>query len=597
MKGVLLVLMVSLVLRPDMVRSAEPGTSDATAPARPSEMINFSLLDYRGKYHELKQVDGQVVVLFFTANGCPIARQSISKLRTLRAKFAKQGIVFWMIDSNLQDDRASIAEEAKEFKVGSIPILVDERQAVARTLGIRRTAEAVAISTTNWTIFYRGAIDDQLTEGAVKPDATERYLETALTEYLDGKPITLPRTKVRGCLINFSSAGESNRNLSYANDVVPILQKKCVNCHSPGNIAPWAMNSYKKVKGMSDMIQEVVVAKRMPPWHADPHVGTFQNDRSLTLAETTTLLQWIEQGAPRGDGTDPLTNVVAADSIWPLGKPDYVATLPHQQNVPATGVLQYRYADADFEMPEDGWIRAAVARPDNRKVVHHIIVRVRYPIGHQAKPMEEVFLTSWAPGNTSPVFPDGAGKFLPKGSIFNFEIHYTTIGKPEVDQSELGLYLLKEKPKVVLETRVTETRDLDIPAGEANAKSFTLYNFKRDTVIYDLIPHMHLRGSWFKYEALYPSGRRELLLSVPKYDFNWQTEYRLAKPKKVPAGTWLLCTGAHDNSARNPYNPDPKKRVRWGEQSFDEMFMGFMNVAEIPEAGTNVIQQAQGTSP
>ena len=572
--------------------AAEP--TEGAASAKPEQMVNFSLLDYRGKYYEMKQAEARAVVLFFTGNGCPIARQSIAKIRSLRSKFGKQGVVFWMIDSNLQDDRQSIAEEAKEFGVGSIPILMDEAQALARTLGIKRTAEAVAISTTNWTIFYRGAIDDQLVEGAKKPEARENYLRDALAAFLEGKPITNSQTKVRGCLINFAgeSKSEKTATVSYANEVAPLLEHKCAGCHSPGNIAPWSMTSYKKVKGMSDMIQEVVLARRMPPWHADPHIGKFQNDRSLSLEETTTLLRWIEQGSPRGEGPDPLTNVVAAESVWALGKPDFVIALPKQQSIPATGVLQYRYEDADFEMPEDAWVKAAVCRPDNRKVVHHIIVRVRYPAGHKLKSSEEVFFTSWAPGNTSPLCPDGTGKFLPKGSTFNFEMHYNTIGKPEVDQSELGLYLMKEKPKLVLETRATETRELDIPPGDPNSRSFCLYHFKKDTILYDLVPHMHLRGSWFKYEALYPDGKRELLLSVPKYDFNWQTEYRLAAPKTVPAGTWLLCNGAHDNSTRNANNPDPTKRVHWGAQSFEEMFMGFMNVAEAPSASTNVIQEA-----
>ena len=556
--------------------------------------MNFSLLDYRGKYHELRQVDGKAVVLFFTANGCPIAQQSIVKLRALRTKFARQGLVFWMVDSNLADDRQSIAEEAKEFGVGSIPILMDEKQALARTLAIKRTAEAVAISTTNWTIFYRGAIDDQLTEGAKKPVARNNYLQDALSEFLEGKTITTAQSKVSGCLINFpdDSKADNKETVSYSKEVAPLLQNKCAGCHSPGNIAPWAMTSYKKVKGMSDMIQEVILTRRMPPWHADPHIGKFANDRTLSRAETATLLRWIEQGAPRGDGPDLLTNVVAAETVWALGKPDYVVALPQPQKIPAMGVLDYRYVDADFEMPEDAWVRAAVTRPDNRKVVHHIIVRIRYPARLKEKP-EEVFFTSWAPGNMSPEFPEGAGKFVPKGATFNFELHYNTTGKPEIDKSELGFYLMKEKPKVVFETRATETRDLDLPPGDPNVRSMCLYCFKRETIIYDLIPHMHLRGSWFKYEALYPSGKRELLLSVPKYDFNWQTEYRLAQSKRVPAGTWLLCTGAHDNSARNPLNPDPTKRVHWGKQSFEEMFMGFMNVSEAPETGTNIIQHAR----
>src|SRR4051794_29263201 len=246
-------------------------------------MIDFSLLDYRGKYYELKQTEARVVVLFFTGNGCPIARQSISKIRALRSKGAKQGVVFWMVDSNLQDDRKSIAEEAKEFGVGSIPILMDEKQALARTLGVRRTAEAIAISTTNNAIIYRGAIDNQLTEGAQKPAASENYLLNAVTEFLTGRPVTVARTKVSGCLINFPDERKSSQaeTVSYSKQIAPLLQNKCVSCHSPGNIGPWSMTSYKKVRGMSDMIQEVVLARRMPPWHADPHVGKFANDRSL----------------------------------------------------------------------------------------------------------------------------------------------------------------------------------------------------------------------------------------------------------------------------------------------------------------------------
>ena len=580
-----------------VVKTPVPDSNSAlrTQNSALETLPNFSLLDYRGKYYELKQADAKVVVLFFTGNGCPIARQSITKIRAARSKAAKQGVIFWMIDSNLQDDRKSIAEEAREFGVGSIPILMDEKQALARMLGVRRTAEAIAISTTNNAIIYRGAIDDQLTEGAKKPAPTENYLQNALVEFLSGVPVTVARTKVSGCLINFPDERKSGETatVSYSKQIAPLLQNKCVNCHSPGNIGPWSMTSYKKVRGMSDMIQEVVLTRRMPPWHADPHIGHFANDRSLTREETALLIDWIAQGAPRGDGPDPLENVAPASSAWALGKPDYIVPLPKKQNVPATGVLEYRYLDSDFEMPEDAWVRAAVSRPDNRRIVHHIIVRIRYPAGHKTKPREEVFFTSWAPGNMSPEFPAGTGKFVPKGSTFNFEMHYNTTGKPEVDQSELGLYLLKEKPKVVFETRVTENRELDIPEKESNAKSFCLYNFKRDAVIYDLIPHMHLRGSWFRYEALYPNGKRELLLSVPKYDFNWQTEYRLTEPKKMPAGTWLLCTGAHDNSAKNPTNPDPTKRVHWGPQSFQEMFMGFMNVAEMASADGKTIEQEQ----
>jgi hypothetical protein len=525
------------------------------------DIPNFSLLDYRGKFHELRRADAKVVVLFFTGNGCEQARQSVQKLRAIRSKAGPQGVLFWMINSNPQDDRKSIAQEAEEFRVGSIPILRDELQAIARLLKVERTCETFAIDTVAMKIFYRGGLDD---------------LPVALLAFAAGKPVEVTSNPVKGSPINY----EKIAPVAYATQVVPILQAKCVSCHSPGNIGPWSMSSHRKVKGMSAMMQETILAKQMPPWHADPVYGSFSNNRSLTADETRTLLAWIDQGAPHGEGLDPLTNAIPPSGDWPLGKPDFLVSLPGVQNVPATGVLNYRYVDSEFTMADDAWIRAAVVRPGNRKVVHHVIVRIKYPSGAKGAPDEEVFFTSWAPGNTTPEFPADTGKFIPKGATFNFELHYNTTGKPETDQSELGLYVMKAAPKLVLETRTTETRDLNIPPGEADARSFCVYHFKRDTVIYDLVPHMHLRGGYFKYEALFPDGKRETLLSVPRYDFNWQTEYRLAQPRRVPAGTWMLCSGAHDNSKQNPYNPDSTRRVKHGLQSHEEMFMGFMNVAE-----------------
>jgi mono/diheme cytochrome c family protein len=581
-----LCLLAAVVIFPMCATAADAPPEREPRPTKAEEIINFSLLDYQGRHHELRRTDAKAVVLFIGGNGCPIVRQSIAKLRALRSKFADKGVVFWMLNANPQDDRESIAEEAQSYRVGSIPILKDEHQFVARSLGLTRTAEAIAISTKDWTVFYRGALDDQLTEGAKKPEAAQKFLETALTEFLAGQPVTLAKTAVKGCLIKFEdAANSSDAPVSYAKEIAPLLQQKCVGCHSPGHIGPFAMSSYKKVKGWSEMIREVVLARRMPPWHADPHFGKFGNDRSLTPDEMSRLLRWIEQDCPRGDGEDPLALPLPPAELWALGQPDFVVPLPRQQSIPDNGVLQYRYVDSTFEMPQDAWLRAAVVRPDNRQVVHHVIVRVKYPPEARGKPEEEVFLTSWAPGNTALECPSGTGKFLPKGARFNFELHYNTTGKPETDASELGLYLAKESPKMVLETRTAENRDFSIPPGEADARTHALYCFRRDTLIYDLVPHMHLRGSWFKYEALYPSGKTETLLSVPNYDFNWQTEYRFAQPKRVPAGTWLLCTGGFDNSARNPNNPDPAKRVKHGLQSFEEMFMGFMNVAEV-EAGT-----------
>jgi mono/diheme cytochrome c family protein len=575
-------------------------------------VVNFSLLDYKGKYHELRRTDARAIVLFFTSFGCPIARQSIPKLRSLRSQFATNGVVLWLVNSSPQEDpddavvemlvrsrgngvvpEAALSDpdalrsEVLKSAVGSLPVLRDELQLVAQRLGVTRTCEAIAIDPKTMTIIFRGGIDDQFTEGAQKPKATQKYLATALTEFLAGKPVTSPQAPVHGCLISFESQrpDPATAPVSYPNRIAPLLQKHCVGCHSPGNIGPFSMSSYQKVKGWSAMMEEVVLDRRMPPWHADPHYGKFANNRAMDPADTRALLDWIQQGCPRGEGADPLTNAPPPAVHWTLGTPDFVVSLPKPQQIPATGTLNYRYVDSDFEMPQDGWLRAAVCRAGNAKVVHHIIVRVRYPEDYKEAPKEAYLFTSWVPGLQAREFPAGTGMFLPKGTRFNFELHYTTSGQAQTDQSEMGLYLAKQPAQRRLEVRASDMRDFELAPGDPDAQHFSHYCFKRDAVIYDLSPHMHLRGSWFKFQLLYPDGRRETLLSVPQYDFNWQTSYRLAEPKRVPAGTWMLCTGGHDNSAKNPNNPDPSKRVKWGLQSWDEMFMGFMTVADAP-AGT-----------
>jgi hypothetical protein len=291
------------------------------------------------------------------------------------------------------------------------------------------------------------------------------------------------------------------------------------------------------------------------------------------------MLRWIKQGCPRGEGDDPLEAPPAPAAEWELGRPDFLVRLPKQE-VPATGVLDYRFIDSDFEMPQDAWLRAAVTRPGSRRVIHHIIVRVRYPAGYRDRPAEAFLFTTWVPGLPQAELPAGTGLFVPKGARFNFEVHYTPNGEAQTDESEVGLYVARERPKMRFETRGFETRDLDIPPGDADARHSAAYYFRRDTWIFGLSPHMHLRGKRMKFELLRPDGARETLLSVPAYDFNWQTSYRLAEPKRVAAGSWLVCTGAFDNSARNPNNPDPKARARWGPQSWNEMFMGFADVAE-----------------
>jgi hypothetical protein len=336
------------------------------------------------------------------------------------------------------------------------------------------------------------------------------------------------------------------------------------------------MSDYKKVKGMSAMMQEVILARRMPPWGADPQFGKFSNDRSLSVAEAQTLLRWIEQGAPRGEGEDPLPGAVRPAEDWPLGPPDYVLPLARTEEIPATGLIDLRHQILNAPFTNDIWIGGLDVKPGNRKVLHHVTLRTVYPGQTIA---DAVPIAGWNPGQIRRLFPNGTGMLFKRGVKFHIDLHYTTIGAPQTDRTEIGFYVLPAPPNLVLEPRAAWDADFAIPPGEPDFKTSALTGFDRETLLYEFRPHMHYRGSWFKFELLLPNGQRETLLSVPRYDFNWQTTYILEEPRRVPAGAWLLCTGGFDNSSHNPGNPDPTKRLRWGEQSWDEMFIGHFSAA------------------
>jgi len=349
------------------------------------------------------------------------------------------------------------------------------------------------------------------------------------------------------------------------------------------------------------MIEEVLLAQRMPPWHADPHYGSFVNERALAAEQAQTLVRWVEQGAPREPGDDPLASHAPPPARdWPLGQPDFVVKFPTAQEIPASGVLDYRYIPVTSPIRSNAWLRAAVVRPGNKKVVHHILVLVTTAQELQNHKMRnggggiDGYFSAYVPGYEAVPFPEGAGKFLPAGSILMFQVHYTTSGKTETDQSEIGLYLAREKPATELKTRSAFNVKFQIPPGSPNEESEAEFKFTKDALLYDMSPHMHLRGSWFSYEAVYPDGKKEVLLSVPHYDFKWQHLYRLTQPKRLPAGTRLVCRGAHDNSPQNPDNPDPNASVRFGDQTFDEMFIGYFNYTDAPQASGSVARTGGG---
>jgi mono/diheme cytochrome c family protein len=570
-------------------------TADHPVFARQRALPNFNLIDLKGRNHEFHRAEGKAVVLFFTGNGCPVARQSISKLKSLHDRFDPD-VTFWVVNTYLDDTLEDCRKEYRDFKMSPLTYLRDPKQGLALALGVERTAEVVALRTSDGTVFYQGAIDDQLSEGAQRRAPQAKYLEDALTAFLANKPVAVPSTKAHGCLVTFASVGGADGQVAYGQHVAPVLSQHCAECHREGGIGPWAMDGYGRAKNYARMMEEVLLTGQMPPWHADPAYGHWANDRSLTAEETQTLLRWIAAGAPRGEGPDPLAAPLPAVSEWSLGRPDFTIKLPKPEEIPANGVLDYRHITVDLPITNDVWLAGLEVKPGNHRVVHHVIVRAKWDGGPDDGSSHGVNLAGWAPGLVNARFPAGTGKFVPRDAKIDLEIHYTTSGSPQTDQTEVAFYVLPAKPERELFTRAAIQTDLNIPPGADESRDGAIYAFERPATIYDLMPHMHLRGSWMRFDLLLPNSKHETLLNVPRYDFNWQTVYHLAVPRHVPAGAWLVVTGGFDNSAGNPGNPDPHKRIHFGQQSWDEMFIGFFDVADDPARPVETSAPAKRTA-
>ncbi len=563
---------------------ASAGEKGALTVPDGSQVENFRLIDHTGRSIELyRSSEAPAVVLYTHGVGCPVVRRSIPELNRLQKKYGEQGVVFFMLNANSQDSRTDLAEEAEEYGI-TFPILKDPTQRIVHALGSTRTAEVLVLDPqADWTVLYRGPVDDRFDYGTQKEEATHRWLEDVLQAKLSGKPVVPHREETKGCLIGYVE----DKSLSYAKDVAPILASNCVTCHRKGGVGPFAMTNYKKVKGWSDMIRETLRTKRMPPWHADPAYKSFHNSIDITSEERRILLTWIEQGARQEEGeADPLAELTLEDlSEWTLGTPDHIVQLPEAQHLPAEGIFDYRYITVPSGLTEDKWMTGVEVLPTAMEVVHHALIFIMYPPQYRhlepdAKGGLNGFFASYLPSGNLQPFPEGTAQFVPAGSSFVFQMHYNATGKPEVDQTRMGLHFRDGPPEQVFHIKGAAETDFEIPAGATDFATRATYRFDEDATVYGLSPHMHYRGSRFTFEAQYPDASKETLLSVPWYEFDWQPMYFFDTPVKVAGGTRIQCEGAFDNSAQNPRNPDPTKSVRFGEQTHEEMFIGYVGYSQ-----------------
>jgi hypothetical protein len=395
------------------------------------------------------------------------------------------------------------------------------------------------------------------------------------------------------------AASSDSKSVTFSKDVLPILQNRCQECHREGEVGPFALMNYQQARPLAKSIKEAVLTKKMPPWFADPQFGHFRNDASLTKEELNTLVSWVDNGAKEGDPTDaPKPREFFTG--WLIGKPDQVLSLPKPIDVPAQGVIDYTYVVLPTGFTEDKWVQMAEARPTDRAVVHHIIAFIRPPGSRWMKDAEPgvpyiptkgagrrsvedqippELLGGYAPGLEPTECGPGQAKLVKAGSDIVLQLHYTPNGKATVDQTKIGLTFAKGEVKERVMTMNAMNVFLKIPPGDPNYESHSQATLKQDVKLVSLMPHMHYRGKDFQYVAVYPTGEKQVLLNVPKYDFSWQLSYVLKDQILLPKGTRIECTAHHDNSANNKYNPDPTKEVRWGDQTWEEMMIGWFDVA------------------
>jgi hypothetical protein len=401
-----------------------------------------------------------------------------------------------------------------------------------------------------------------------------------------------------GSVLACSLAAASS--VTFSKDVAPILEKNCQGCHRPGEAAPFSLLTYEQARPWARAMKEAVRLKKMPPWFADPHYGKFSNDQSMTPKDVDTIAAWADAGAPEGDRKDlpPARNFVEG---WAIPKPDIVFQPPMAFEIPATGTIEYQKIIVPSGFTEDKWVQFAEARPGDRAHIHHMILFIREPESHWlsgAKPgvffvapkptgneavdtssLPSDFLVGYAPGQPAEMLKPGQAKLIKAGSDLVLEIHYTTNGKAATDHgSKFGLVFAKEPPKERVLTLSATNGTFKIPPGDPNYKVDSEFQVGATVRLASLHPHMHGRGKDFEYRVVYPTGETQTLLEVPRYNWQWQLWYNLAQPIVLPKGTKIECTAHFDNSPNNPDNADPTKEVTWGDQSWDEMMVGFFNL-------------------
>jgi hypothetical protein len=536
---------------------------------------NFRLLDQQGVARDLFY-NSNLDAIAVLAAGADLNNVTpmLPILNDAAATYSNK-IQIWILLSDAAAVRSNVLAQTKSLKI-NFPVLADTQGLAARSVGISHAGELAVVQPPGFTVVYRGQV-----ASATQSSAGESFFSQTLRALKASQPLTYLRTPVMGPRLFPSAEGTPD----YAKDVAPIYYKYCAVCHRANGVAPFALTNYSVVSEWAASMKHALLSNKMPPWHADPEYGHFANDLSLPGDLKSTLIRWIDAGAPRGQGPDPLAELPPPSAFdqWPpeLGVPDALVTIPVQQ-IKATGPEPYRYIFTQAPNPTNAWLKAAIIRPSNYRSVHHYLVWLNQ-IGNSGTPDNssyESHIAEFVPGNKPFLIPSDAYVPFSKSNKLTFNLHYNTYGEATNDQPTLALWFHKTRPAKIWVAASVSRSDFSISPRTNDFPVQTEMTVPSQITIHRFNPHMHVRGKRMKYDVVYPNGTRETLLSVPDYDFNWQVGYDLAKPKVIPAGSRIIASGAFDNSAQNLSNPDPSATVHWGDQSWMEMFVGFFDYTQ-----------------
>ena len=577
---------------------------------RPGERVpDTRFTDIAGKPGVLSAIAGTrgAVVVVRDAE-CPVSQRYAPRLAEMEKAYGAKGFNFVYVDATPHSVKEARADAAKYGLTGRV--VLDTAKRLLGALRATSSAEAFVIDA-GGTLRYRGAVDDQYGITFHKDAAKEHWLRNALDRVIANKDVATPSTDASGCMFEADlDAPGARRPVTYHNRISRIFQQKCESCHRVDGLSPMPLQNYKQVYERRAVVSFMTSTRRMPPWSANPKVGEWANDASLSKSELDDVLSWIKAGAPQGrPGEAPLKRAYAPG--WEMGRPDAIVQIPDTFNIPAQGVVQYKYSYVKTNFDSDKWISAMEIRPTAPKVVHHVLVFLEEP-GRKGmddptrKPGDPApsggidgFFAATAPGSPAAIFPTGAAKKLPKGAWLKFQIHYQPNGSPQSDQTRIGLMFADDSTAVngkfaEVQSRSAFNTRFTIPPHDPNYQVVAATTFRTAGTLLSLFPHTHLRGKAWKIELMNPDSTKTLLLDVPRYDFNWQTFYTFKTPVRVSPGQRLVATAWYDNSKANPFNPDPTKSVRFGEQTFEEMMIGYFDW--IPDAASAPAAPRSGTT-